>query len=160
MPHMRENLLPVGIIRRRKVTRQDTCTTTKFAVLWGRTWTRASTHPIIATTWYFSQVTGASASCFGERYRDVLSQTLDENNSTQTCTDCCTAVVCKQFSYSTGVCMSYIQCTRYTSVYVVCSYYVDSNSVLVVGDSNATSSAVSSTRRGAHENTYGMRNRR
>ena len=35
--------------------------------------------------------TGASASCFGERYRGVLSPNLDENNSTQTSTDCCTA---------------------------------------------------------------------
>ena len=53
--------------------------TTRFVVLWGCTWTRISRQPIIATTWYFFQqtllepltVTGASASCFGERYRDV-----------------------------------------------------------------------------------------
>ena len=67
------------------------------------TWTRISRQPVIAITWHFSQqtllepltVTGASASSFGERYRDVLSQNLDQNNSTQTSTDCRT-VVCKQ----------------------------------------------------------------
>ena len=50
-----------------------------FAVLWGCTWTRIRRQPIIAITWHFSQqallepftVTGASASCFDERYRDV-----------------------------------------------------------------------------------------
>ena len=56
----------------------------------GCTWNRISRQPITAITWHFSQqtlfepltVTGASASCFGERYRDVLlSQNLDENNS-------------------------------------------------------------------------------
>ena len=64
-------------------------TTRLFAVLWGCTWTRISRQPIIAITWHFSQqtllepfaVTGASASCFGERFWDVLlSQNLDENN--------------------------------------------------------------------------------
>ena len=47
----------------------------------GCTWTRISRQTIIAITWHFSQqtllgpltVTGANASCFGERYRDVLS---------------------------------------------------------------------------------------
>ena len=99
----------------------------------GCIWTRISRQPIIAITWHFSQqtllepltVTGASAFCFGERYWDVLSQNLDENNSTQTRTDCCT-VVCKQFSYSTGVCACYIQFAGYTNI--VCSY-VESNSV-------------------------------
>ena len=46
------------------------------------TWTRTSRRPIIAITWHFSKktllepmtVTGARASCFGERYRDVLYQ--------------------------------------------------------------------------------------
>ena len=65
------------------------------------TWTRTSRRPIIATIWHFSQqvlleplsVTGAYASCFGERYRDVLYHNLDENNITQTSTDCCTAVL-------------------------------------------------------------------
>ena len=53
-------------------------------------------------------MTGASASCFGERYWDILLQNLDENNSsTQTSTDRCT-VVCKPFSYSIGVCVFYI----------------------------------------------------
>ena len=67
----------------------------------GCTWTRISRRPIIAITWHFSQqtllepltVTGARASCFGERYRDVLYQNLDENNNTQTGTDCCTVVL-------------------------------------------------------------------
>ena len=71
----------------------------------GCTWTRISRQSIIAISWHFSQqtlldpliVTGASASCFGERYRDVLSHNLDENNSTQGSRDCCT-VVCKRFS--------------------------------------------------------------
>ena len=43
------------------------------------TWTRISRQPIIAITWHFPQqtllepltVSGARASCFGERYRDV-----------------------------------------------------------------------------------------
>ena len=67
----------------------------------GYIWTRIiSRQPIIAITWYFSQqtlelltVTGASASCFGERYQNVLCQSLDGNNSTQTRTDCCTVVI-------------------------------------------------------------------
>ena len=67
----------------------------------GCTWTRISRQPIIAITWHFSQqtllepltVSGARASCFGERYRDVLYQNLDENNNTQTSTDCCTVVL-------------------------------------------------------------------
>ena len=68
----------------------------------GCTWTRISRKPIKAITWHFSQqtlleqltVTGARASCFGERYRDVLSQNLDENNNnTQTSTECCTVVL-------------------------------------------------------------------
>ena len=65
------------------------------------TWTRISRQPIIAITWHVSQqtllepltVSGARASCFGERYRDVLYQSLDENNNTQTGTDCCTVVL-------------------------------------------------------------------
>ena len=65
------------------------------------TWTGTSRQPIIAITWHFSQQTllepltviRARASCFGERYRDVLSQNLDENNNTQTSTDCCTVVL-------------------------------------------------------------------
>ena len=126
-----------------------------------------SRQPIIAITWHFSQqifleplaVIGASASCFGERYRDVLSQNIDENHSTQTSIDLCT-VVCKQFSYSTCVCMCYIQFAEYSSVYVVCSY-VESNSVeFVVAEDDDTITAVSPTRREAHEKTYGMRNRR
>ena len=55
----------------------------------GYTWTRISRQPIIAITWHFSQqtllelltVSGAHASCFGEPYRDVLYQNLDENNN-------------------------------------------------------------------------------
>ena len=54
------------------------------------TWTRISRRPIIAIGGHFSQqtllepltVTGARASCFGEQYRDVLYQNLDENNNT------------------------------------------------------------------------------
>ena len=70
--------------------------TTRFAVLWGMlSWTRISRQPIIAITWHFSQqtllkpltVSGALASCFGERYRDLLYQNLDENNNIQTSTD-------------------------------------------------------------------------
>ena len=61
----------------------------------GCTWTRISKQPIIAITWHFSQqtllepltVSGARASCFGERYRDALYQNLDESNNTQTSTD-------------------------------------------------------------------------
>ena len=53
------------------------------------TWTRISRRSIIAITRHFSQQTllepltvrGARASCFGERYRDVLYQNLDENNT-------------------------------------------------------------------------------
>ena len=81
----------------------------------GCTSTRISRQPIIENTLHFSQqtllesltVTGASASCFAERCRDVLSQNLYKNNSTQTSTDCCTvsSCLCKQFSYSTGVCV-------------------------------------------------------
>ena len=119
------------------------------------TWTRIIRQPVIVITWHFTQhtllepltVTGASAFCFGERYRDVLSQNLDENNSTQTSPDCCT--VCKQFSYSTGVCVCYIQFDGYTGVYVipVCRY-------------EESNSAVSPARRGAHKKTCGIRNRR
>ena len=55
----------------------------------GCTWTRMSRQPITAITWHFSQqtllelltMTEARASCFGERYRDVLSHNLDENNT-------------------------------------------------------------------------------
>ena len=65
------------------------------------TWTRISRQPIIAFTCHFSEqtllepltVSGARASCFGERYRDVLYQNLDENNNTQTSTDCCKVVL-------------------------------------------------------------------
>ena len=82
-PQMREKLLPVRIIRRQKATTPED---TRFAVLWGCTWTRISRQPSIAITWHFSQqtllepltVSGARASCFGERYRDVLYQNLDE----------------------------------------------------------------------------------
>ena len=68
----------------------------------GCTWTRISRQPIIkAITWHFSQqtllepltVSGARASCFGERYRDILYQNSDENNNTQASTDCCTVVL-------------------------------------------------------------------
>ena len=67
----------------------------------GCTWTRISRQPIIAITWYFSQqtllkpltVSGARASCFGERYRDVLYHNLDENNNIQSSTDCCAVVL-------------------------------------------------------------------
>ena len=66
----------------------------------GCTWTRISRQPIIAITWHFYQqtllepltVSGARASCFGERYRDVLYHNLDGHN-TQTSTDCCTVAL-------------------------------------------------------------------
>ena len=65
------------------------------------TWTRISRRSMIAITWHFSQqtllepltVTGARASCFGERYRDELYQNLHVNKNTQTSKDCCTVVV-------------------------------------------------------------------
>ena len=62
----------------------------------------------------------------------------------------------KQFSYSTGVCVCYIQFAGYTDI--VCSY-VESNSERLVADDDTTS-AVSPTRGGADENTYEKRNRR
>ena len=63
------------------------------------------------------------------------------------------------FAVRVCVCVCYIQFAGYTGVYVVlvCSY-VESNSVLDVDDD--TTSAVSPTRRGAHEKTCGIRNRR
>ena len=70
----------------------------------------------------------------------------------------------KQFSYSSGVCVCvcYIQFAGYTCVYTVsvCNSYVESNSVLLVAANDNTTSAVLPTRRGAHEKTYGTRNRR
>ena len=74
-------------------------------------------------------MTGASASCFGERFRDLLSQNSDvEHNSAQISTDCCT-VVCKQtvqLQYDcvcvyvcVCVCVCHIQFAGYTSVYAV-----------------------------------------
>ena len=62
----------------------------------------------------------------------------------------------KQFRYSTGVCVCYIQFAGYTDIVFS---YVESNSVRLVADDDTTS-AVSPTRRGAHEKTYGKRNRR
>ena len=61
----------------------------------GCTWTRTSRQPTVAITLHFSQqsllepltVSGARASCFDERYRDVLYQNFDENNNTQTSTE-------------------------------------------------------------------------
>ena len=58
------------------------------------TWTGMIRMSIISNTWYFSQqtllealiVTGGSASCFSEQYRDLLlylHQKLDGNNSNQ-----------------------------------------------------------------------------
>ena len=91
-PQMRENLLPVRIIRRQKATTpEDTCTNHPVCCMYCEecTWTRISRQPIIAITWHFPQqtllepltVSGALASCFGERYRDVLYQNLDEDNN-------------------------------------------------------------------------------
>ena len=62
----------------------------------------------------------------------------------------------KQFSYSTAVCVCYIQFAGYTDI--VCSY-VESNSERLVADDDTTS-AVSPTIRGAHEKTFGKRNLR
>ena len=81
--------------------RRHSCKPPGLLYCGGCTWTRISRQPIIAITWHFSQQTllepltasGARASCFGERYRDVLYQNLDENNNTQTNTDCCTVVL-------------------------------------------------------------------
>ena len=85
----------------------------------GCTWTRISRQPIIAITWPFSQqtllepltVSGARASCFGERYRDVLLyQNLDKNKNTQTSTDCCTSstsYVNKSVTVRVCVCATY-----------------------------------------------------
>ena len=98
---MRENLLPVRIIRRQKATTsEDIVQTTRFAVLWGVHLDRISREHIIAINYLalFSTnssrtvvcVSGARAFCFGERYRDILYQNLDENNNS---TDCCTVVV-------------------------------------------------------------------
>ena len=60
--------------------------------------------------------------------------------------------------------MCYIQFAGYTFVYVVpgvCnSYYVESNSVLIVAANGDTTSAVLPTMREAHENTFGIRNLR
>ena len=101
-------------------------------------------------------MTGASVSCFGERYQNVLPQNLDEKKKlkqVQTAVQQSYA----SFSLSTGMCVSYIQFAGYTSVYVVCSY-VELNSVLVADDD--TTAAVSPTRRRAHGKTYGIRNRR
>ena len=52
-------------------------------------WTRISRQPVMALIWHFTQYTllepltvaRASAFCFDERYRDVLSQNLDQNNT-------------------------------------------------------------------------------
>ena len=55
-----------------------------------------------------------------------------------------------------GVCVCYMQFAGYINV--VCSY-VESYSVRLVADDDTTS-AVLPTRRGTHEKTYGMRNRR
>ena len=94
-PQMRENLLPVRIIRR-------FVQTTRFTVLWGVHLDRIRRKPIIiAITSHFSRqtlleplsVSRARASCFSERYRDVLYQNSDENNCTQTSIDCCTVVL-------------------------------------------------------------------
>ena len=127
-----------------------------------------SRHPIIAITWHFSQqtilepfiVSGARASCFGERYRDVLYQNLDENNNTQISTDCCTVVVLRtstiQVQYGCVCCVCYMQFAGYANTV---SSYVESNSVRLVADDDTTSD-VSPTRRGGHEKTYGMRKRR
>ena len=92
-PQMREHLLPVRISSedRRLLHQKTLVQTTRFAVLYcGEcTWSKISRQSIIAISWHFSQqtplepltVSGARASCFGERYRDVLYQNLDENNN-------------------------------------------------------------------------------
>ena len=91
-PPMRENLLPVRIIGRQKATyyiRRHLYKPPCLLYCGECTWTRISRRPIVVITWPFSQqillepltVTGARASCFGERYRDVLQvyQNLDKN---------------------------------------------------------------------------------
>ena len=57
------------------------------------------------------------------------------------------------------MCVCYIKFAGYTGGYVVPCSYVESNSVLLVTNDDTTS-AVSPTRRGAHEKMYGIRNRR
>ena len=115
-PHTRGNMLPVRIIRRQKATPEGTCTHHQVCcIAGGALGLEKVSKPIIATTWSFSRqtlfgpltVTGASASCFFERYQDALSQSLDESNSSHTSTDCCTTVVCKQLSYRRCACPSY-----------------------------------------------------
>ena len=56
------------------------------------------------------------------------------------------------------VCVLHTVCWVHQRMYCIVWTYVESNSVLVADDD--TTSAVSPTRRGAHEKTYGMRNRR
>ena len=136
-PHIRENLLPryISYYNRRLHTWRYLYRPPGLLHWGGCTWTRISRQPITAITGNVSQqtllepltVTGASSSCFGERYRDVLSQNLDENNSTQTSTDCCT-VACKQFSYNTGVCVCATSSLLDTSAYI--SYVVMWNQTL------------------------------
>ena len=102
------------------------------------TWTRISRRSVIAIVWHFSQqtllgpltVTGARASCFGERYRDVLYQNLDENNNTQTSTDC---LLYSSISYvNNSIIVRVCVCATYSllgSPILSVVIYVESNSV-------------------------------
>ena len=163
-PQMREKLLPVRIIRRQKATTsEDTYLYKPPGLLYcrGCTWTRIiSRQTIQAITWHFSQqtllerltVSGARASSFGERYREVLYQNLHENNNTQTkyrLLYSSTPYVNNSVTVRVCVCVCYMQFAGYTNI--VC--------VRLVAD-DETTSAEPPTRRGAYETTYVMRNRR
>ena len=99
-------------------------------------WTRIRRQPVKVITWHFTQhtllepltVTGASAFCLGERYRDVLSQNLDENNSTQTSPDCCTYV---NNSVTVRVCLCATYSLLGTPAYMLYQYVGMRNQILL-----------------------------
>ena len=143
-PHKRETLLPVRIVRRQKATPEDTCTDHQICSIVGgalgleQAGSLLQQLPGTFLNKLFSKcrmlMTGASASCFGERYRDVLPQNLDENNIFPLTGGCSegldgfrfffkqysnkyrllySSTVCslkKQFSYSTCVCLCVCVC--------------------------------------------------
>ena len=91
---------------------------------------------------YSTRILMKTTQKYSNKYRLLYSSTSYVNNSVQLPYGC------------VGVC--YMQFAGYTNI--VCSY-VESNSVRLVADDDTTS-AVPPTRSGAHEKTYGMRNRR
>ena len=115
VPHMRENLLPVRIIRRQKATPEDTCTDLRPPYLLycgGCTWTRINRQPvIIAITWHFSRQTLLEPLTVDDRSERFLFRwtisgctVLEFRWSTQRSTDCCT-LVCKQTFQLQYVCV-------------------------------------------------------